>query len=389
MEKINISILILELDGSKKKIFEDDITSEAINIKLELLYRNTIKNKKILLFLDEIQACPKAITALKSLTLDKKFDVILSRSLLGVNYNHVSSFPVGYVKRLKMFSMDFEEYLWARNIDDKIIKGIYKNYKNKKQVPALIHQEMMKLFVEYIVVGGMPEVVKTFVKTNDFTKVIENQKSIIEDYRSDIAKYSTGSEKVRARECFESIPFQLGKDNKKFQFKYVKKGGRSSIYESSVQWLIDSGIVLKCNNLIKPEIPLISYKRIDSYKLYLSDIGLFVSMLGIEAQTKILLGDLGISKGAIYENVIASILARKEYDLYYYEKNSTLEIDFVIVKDHLVTGIEVKSADNTKSKSFNSFLKTHGGDQGIKLSSKNIYVKDKEIRIPLYMSMFL
>lgn len=128
------------------------------------------------MFLDEIQACPKAITALKSLTLDKKFDVILSRSLLGVNYNHVSSFPVGYIKRLKMFSMDFEEYLWARNIDDKIIKGIYKNYKNKKQVPALIHQEMMKLFVEYIVVGGMPEVVKTFVKTNDFTKVIENQK---------------------------------------------------------------------------------------------------------------------------------------------------------------------------------------------------------------------
>jgi uncharacterized protein len=378
-----------ELDAQKKLIFENDLTAEGIRGKLGLLYRDIIRQNKILLFLDEIQVCPQAITALKSLTIDGRMDVIASGSLLGVHYNHVSSFPVGYVERIKMVSMDFEEFLWARGIDPNTIAELKKNYQDKTQVSPFLHQEMMKLFTEYIVVGGMPEVVDAFIKTKDFDIVLKNQERILDDYRSDIAKYASGNEKARARECFESIPFQLGKDNKKFQYKYVSKGGRSAIYDSGIQWLIDAGIALKCNNIIKPEIPLVSYKRIDAFKLYVSDIGLLVSMLGMEAQTKILFGELGISKGAIFENAIACLLAQNGHELYYYEKNTTLEIDFIVVIDHLVTGIEVKSADNTQSKSLYSFLEFHGGDQGIKLSSKNLSFHDKELRIPLYMTIFL
>lgn len=219
--------------------------------------------------------------------------------------------------------------------------------------------------------------------------VLKMQSSIIEDYKSDIAKYTIGSEKAKARACFDSIPFQLGKDNKKFQYKYISKGGRSSTYEGSIQWLIDAGIVLKCNNLSIPKIPLVTHKRINAYKLYLSDIGLLVAMLGEESQTNILFGDLGISKGAIYENVVANMLNHLNYPLYYFERDTKLEIDFIIIKNHEVTGVEVKSSDNTQSKSLKSFLLNHGGEKGIKLSSRNIYKEQNEIRLPLYMTMFL
>lgn len=385
----NYIYINFELEPSKKIIFQDDITADAIKYKLAILYRNINFEKRILFILDEIQVCPQAITALKSLTIDGKLDTIVSGSLLGVNYNHVSSFPVGYVDRIKMTSMDFEEFLWANHVEKGVILSLQANYYNKTQVSEVVHFTMMKLFKEYLVVGGMPEVVKTYIETKDFNKVFNTQRRIIDDYRSDIAKYAISSDKVRARECFESIPFQLGKDNKKFQYKYVSKGGRSSKYDASVQWLIDAGIVLKCNNLSIPEFPFTSYKRIDAFKLYVSDIGLLVSLLGMDAQSKILLGELGISKGAIYENAIACMLTHNHLDLYYYEKNSTLEIDFIVSLNNKVTGIEVKSADNIQSKSLNSFIEYHGGNQGIRLSSKNIYAKDNELRLPIYMAMFI
>ena len=379
-----------ELDKSKKMIFDGDITKDEIYTRLSLLYRNNFQKKsKKLLFLDEIQACPNAITALKSLAMEDRFDTIASGSLLGVHYNQVSSFPVGYVDRLTMYPLDFEEFLWANDIEESPVNSLKDCFDKKKQVPEIIHQEMLKIFRQYIAVGGMPEIVQDFINNKDYNQVLKNQNRILEDYRSDIAKYATKKEKVKARECFESIPFQLGKDNKKFQYKYVSKGGRSSIYETSIQWLIDAGIVLKCNNLSKPEIPLITNKRIDAFKLYFSDIGLLVSMLGESAQTKILFGDLGVSKGAVYENVIAALLKQNGYDLYYFEKDTRFEIDFIIEKDNEVTGIEVKSGDNTRSKSLKSFINNYFGDKAIKLSTKNCYFTEKEIRLPLYMIMFI
>jgi uncharacterized protein len=372
-----------------KDLFVGDITGEALYTKFSLMFRDIFKSKgRILLFLDEIQACPEAITALKSFTIDGRIDVIASGSLLGVHYNQVTSFPVGYVERIVMYPMDFEEFLWA-NEHQELIEIVKNRYQEKQEIPQFYHEIMLDLFVKYIVIGGMPEVLKSYMIDTDFNRVLKIQKKIVEDYRSDIAKYATSSERVRAREVFDSIPFQLGKDNKKFQYKHISKGGRSSTYEGSIQWLIDAGIVYKCNALSHLEIPLISYKLVDSFKLYMMDIGLLVSMLGIDAQTKLLFDDLGIAKGAVYENVIAVLLKMRGYDLYYYERPSGLEIDFVLSKESNVVAIEVKSGDNTRSKSLQTLLSNQDIDYGMKLSKKNLSVDELIIRLPLYLAMFM
>lgn len=372
-----------------KELFDGDISPDSLYLKLSLLYRDQFSSsKKILLFLDEIQACPNAITALKSFTLDGRIDVIASGSLLGVHYNQVTSFPVGHVQRLTLYPLDFEEFLWAMKHEDSI-KTLENYYNNKSKVPKVIHDEFLKIFRSYVAIGGMPEVVLSFLNSNDFNKVYEVQSKILNDYKDDIAKYAQATEKVKARAVFDSIPIQLGKDNKKFQYKYVSKGGRSSMYEESIQWLIDAGIVYKVHALTNLEIPLVSYKNPSSFKLYLMDIGLLVSMLGIEAQTKILLNDLGIAKGAIYENIIAITLKQNDYEPYYYERSSGLEIDFVIVKNTSVVAIEVKSSDNVRSKSLNTIIEQKAVQKGIKISSKNISYDNDIYRVPLYLAMFI
>ncbi|MFA5692944.1 MAG: AAA family ATPase [Acholeplasmataceae bacterium] len=373
----------------RKELFEKDISPETLYLKFSLLYRKQFLSKKrVLLFLDEIQACPNAITALKSFAIDNRIDVIASGSLLGVHYNQVTSFPVGYVERLTLYPLDFKEFLWANGHEESL--KILKNYYDKrKKVPNVIHEEFMKLFRTYIAVGGMPEVVLSFIKDNDFNKILKIQTRILNDYQDDIAKYATKTEKVRAREVFDSIPFQLGKDNKKFQYKYVSKGGRSSTYSGSIQWLMDAGIAYKCNALSNLEIPLPMYKLIDSFKLYIVDIGLLVSMLGVDVQTNILLNDLGIAKGAIYENIIGIILKQNGYNLYYYERRSGLEIDFVISKNNKVIAIEVKSGNNLRSKSLQTLIKEGSIDTSIRLSAKNINKSDKILDLPLYLSIFI
>lgn len=372
-----------------KELFDGDISPDSLYLKLSLLYRDQFSSSnKILLFLDEIQACPNAITALKSFTLDGRIDVIASGSLLGVHYNQVTSFPVGHVQRLTLYPLDFEEFLWAMKHEDSI-KTLENYYNNKSKVPKVIHDEFLKIFRSYVAIGGMPEVVLSFLNSNDFNKVYEVQSKILNDYKDDIAKYAQATEKVKARAVFDSIPIQLGKDNKKFQYKYVSKGGRSSMYEESIQWLIDAGIVYKVHALTNLEIPLVSYKNPSSFKLYLMDIGLLVSMLGIEAQTKILLNDLGIAKGAIYENIIAITLKQNDYEPYYYERSSGLEIDFVIVKNTSVVAIEVKSSDNVRSKSLNTIVEQKAVQKGIKISSKNITYDNDIYRVPLYLAMFI
>jgi uncharacterized protein len=378
------------LNLEAKDIFKHNLTAEYLYTQFSILYRAPFANgKKVLLFLDEIQSCPEAITALKSFTEDQRIDVIASGSLLGIHYNQVSSFPVGYVERITLYPLDFEEYLWALGYDHQTIQLLKKHFINKEQIPEALHQNFMKLFREFIVTGGMPEVLNDFVAKKDFNSIFEIQKRILEDYKSDIAKYATSTEKVKAREVFNSIPFQLGKENKKFQYKHVSKGGRSSTYEGSIQWLVDAGITYKCHALVTPEIPLISYKKIDIFKLYMVDIGLLVAMLGVDAQTQILLNHLGIAKGAVYENIIALFLVQQGYDLYYYEKPSGLEVDFIISKEEKVYAIEVKSSDNVKSKSLNYLINNSDVDLGIKLSSKNIHIDDKIARIPLYLALFI
>lgn len=288
-----------------------------------------------------------------------------------------------------MFSLDFEEFLWANGISNEAI-GYIRDYFNKKErVPLAMHEKMMQLFREFIVVGGMPRVVSEFIESHNFINVLKIQKEIIRNYLDDIAKYAEGTEKAKARECFLSIPKQLAKDYKKFQYSLVQSGGTARKYAGSLMWLFDAGIINYCYNLSKPELPLEGNSINNQFKIYMNDTGLLMAMLEEGSSKNIIDGNLGIYKGAIYENIIAETFTKKNKKLYYFEYRNKIEIDFFIRKNDTATAIEVKSADNTKSKSMNSIIQNWGVKYGIKLSTKNVGETDKIDSYPLYMAMFL
>ncbi len=386
----NIIKINFETNPRFNTIFDGDIDAQSIITKLRLYFNDkSIEKGKTLLFLDEVQKCPRAITALKPLTEDGTLDVIATGSLLGVSYGLVSSFPVGYVDRLTMHGLDLEEFLWAQGVTADFIVRLKNAYETKSPLSEFEHLVLMEYFIQYLVIGGMPAAVNAFLTTHDYPNVLEIQKGIIRDYRDDIAKYASGNEKNRARECFDSIPAQLSKDYKKFQYKHVSKNGRSSLYEGSIQWLVDAGIALKCHNLSSVQAPLMSYRIPEAFKIYLADTGLLVSMLGNEAQRGILEKNLGIYNGAIYENIIADIFFKTGKPLFYYEKNNGLELDFIILHQRKPAAIEVKSADNLRSRSLKSALDNGLVEKGIKLSSLNLSIHGPIERYPLYMAIFL
>ena len=307
----------------------------------------------------------------------------------GINYKEVPSFPVGYTESIEMFSLDFEEFLWANGVSEEAIKYIKEYFIKKEKVPSAMHEKMMQLFREFIVVGGMPRVVSEFIENHNFANVLEIQKEIIRNYLDDIAKYAEGTEKAKARECFLSIPKQLAKDYKKFQYSLVQSGGNAKKYAGSLMWLYDAGIINYCYNLAKPELPLEGNSINNQFKIYMNDTGLLMSMLEEGSNKDIIDGNLGIYKGAIYENIIAEMFTKLNKKLYYFEYRDKIEIDFFIRKNGVATAVEVKSADNTKSKSMNSIIQNWGVEHGIKLSSKNIGGSEKIDCYPLYMAIFL
>ena len=372
-------------------IFDKDLSSNNILTQISLYFSNfAINPGKTLIFLDEIQICPNAITALKFLAQDDRIDVIVSGSTLGMTYKKVKSFPVGYVDRIYMNSLDFEEFLWARGINEDQIEYIKSFYDKKLSVPEAVHDKMMNLFKEFIILGGMPDVINEFLLSNNFNSAKNVQKRIIEDYKSDIVKYATDNDKPKIRACFDSIPAQLAKENKKFKYSLSDKNANKERYFGALEWLNDAGITNFCYNLNNLELLLEGNKDRDSFKVYMADTGLLMAMLEDGSQTEIMNGNLGIYKGAIYENIIADIFNKSGKKLYYFEKNSTLEIDFIIRYNNVITPVEVKSADNTKSKSLYSLMNNYNVTSAIKLSSKNVGVSDNGIiSLPLYMSMFL
>ncbi|MCL2816072.1 MAG: ATP-binding protein [Oscillospiraceae bacterium] len=373
-----------------KTVFDGDLDTETIikQISLRVPGAKLIPGET-LLFLDEIQDCARARAALKFLTQDGRFDVIASGSMLGINYKDVPSYPVGYVDHLEMYSLDFEEFLWANGVSPDSIADIKAYYEQKKPVPAAMHERMIELFKEYIVVGGMPRAVDEFVNTHNFADVLKIQKGIIDDYTDDIAKYAEGAEKAKARACFLSIPKHLAKDYKKFQYSIVERSGTARKFGGSLMWLFDADIVNFCYNLSIPELPLEGNAKSDVFKVYMRDTGLLMAMLEDGSQEDIIDGNLGIYKGAIYENIIADIFSKAGKKLYYFEQNGKLEIDFFIRKNKTATAVEVKSADNTKAKSMDAVIKKYGVKHGIKLSMKNVGGTEEFDSFPLYMAMFL
>ncbi len=373
------------------KIFDGDLSAEEIHKQITLNFPECrFVEKDTLIFLDEIQKCPNARTALKFLAMDERYDVIASGSFLGISYKEVSSIPVGYETQMTMYSLDFEEYLWAVGYQEEAIHILKEYFDKKEKVPETIHNTMMKHLREYITVGGMPAVVNCFVKTNHFGEVYVEQQKILDSYLEDISNYAANTEKPKVKNCYLSIPKQLAKENKKFQFSVVEKKTSARKYENSIEWLRDSNLAQLCYNVSTVQFPLNAYEKGDQYKLYLSDIGLLVAMYGFDMK-KVIIDDslVGPVKGGIYENLIADMLVKRGHQVNYYRnQNGSIEIEFLITKDAQVIPIEVK-ANNGSTRSLNEILGRNEIPYGYKLISGNVGVNDKKIVLPLYMAMFL
>ncbi|MDR4061302.1 MAG: ATP-binding protein, partial [Slackia sp.] len=290
-----------------------------------------IPNETVLI-LDEIQECPQARTALKFFCLDGRYDVIATGSLLGVaGYGEQpASIPVGYETVIDMHPLDFEEFCWANGLPETAIDLLRNCLNIETPIPAAIHSRMRSLLLEYAVVGGMPDAVQTFVDSRDMSSVLRIQRDIVRAYEDDMVKYAPTADKPLIKQCFQSIPRQLAKENKKFQYSLIKKGSTAARFAGSLQWVEDAGITVRCRNLSITELPLDGNAIEDQFKVYMADTGLFVSMLEDGTQFDILNGNLFGYKSAIFENLIADIFSKMNRRLYYFRKDSGLELDFVI-----------------------------------------------------------
>lgn len=399
----NVVYLNFILEPDKKTAFTGSLDVDTIILNLSALVKGSrfVKGKTCII-LDEIQECREARTALKSFHIDGRFDVIATGSLLGVKgYGKkekgnrvdkgVDSVPVGYETIVDMYPLDFEEFLWANGIDDIIVDTIRTCFESEKPVPNGIHTAMMELLYRYVVVGGLPEVVNCFLKTKNIELIYKTQRNLISEYEEDMVKYADDADKPHIRECFESIPKQLAKENKKFQYSIVKKGGRSSQYGGSIQWLEDAGIVARCYNTSITELPLDGNAIDDCFKVYTTDIGLLIGMLDYGTQINILKGDLLGYKGAIFENLMADFLCKSGQKLYYFHKESGLELDFLVRLHGECVVIEVKSKEG-RAKSMNTVLKNknvYHVNNAIKLGQYNVGREGNVLTLPLYMGFLI
>lgn len=376
-------------------VFEGSLEIDNITMLLSALLGSeaVFEPGKTILVLDEIQECPDARTALKFFHLDGRYDVIGTGSLLGVRGygKEPKSIPVGYETTIDMSPLDFEEFLWANGISEVVIDSLRKNIRGVTSVPAALHKKMRQLLLQYTVVGGMPDVVQTFVDTKRLDEVLNMQRDIVRSYEDDMIKYANQKDKSHILECFQSIPKQLSKENKKFQYSVVKKGSTASKYAGSLQWIEDAGIISRCYNLSATELPLDGNAQDDVFKVYMRDCGLFISMLEDGTQFDVLQGNLVRYKGAIFENLIADMFTKMGRKLYYFHKNSGLEVDFVIRYKGECTLVEVKaSSGNTKStKTILAHPEKYHVNSAIKLGDYNVGRSGEILTLPLYMAFLL
>lgn len=383
-----------------------EIDNILLNLSSQMPNAHFVPNETCII-LDEIQDCPDARTSLKFFKEDGRFDVIATGSLLGVSgYGErqkketmrqgdiilgKNSIPVGSETIIRMFPLDFEEFLWANGIGKEVIEALRRCHQTETPVPEGIHVAMKSLLYRYIAVGGLPSAVNKLLETNNMGEVDKLLKSIIIEYKDDMVKYASDENKAHIRECFESVPRQLSKENKKFQFSIVKPGGRSSVYLGSLQWLEDAGIVQRCYNTTITELPL-EGNAIDSvFKVYVTDIGILTTMLGGSTRADILQGQLGGFKGAIFENLMAETLHKKGQNLYYFHKDSGLELDFLIRYNNHCTPIEVK-ASSAQAKSLATVMKhpeKYHVSQAIKFGNYNIGRENGILTLPTYMQFLL
>lgn len=348
---------------------------------------------KTLIFFDEIQKFPDIATSLKFFKQDGRFDIICSGSMLGINYRKIESNSVGYKTDYTMRSMDFEEFLWAKGYDNSFTDNLLAHMKEMKAFNELELNVGHSLFLDYCVLGGMPAVVREYIVKNTFEGSLETQRQLIEDYKEDIRKYAVGLDQTRIMNVFNHIAPQLAKENKKFQISKVASGARFKDYRGCIEWLIDAGIVNVCYCLNFPELPLKGNYVDDKYKLYFADSGLLVSMLDEESQDDLRANkNLGVYKGALYENIVGEALVKSGYDLYYYKReDSILEEDFFVRTAENLIPVEVK-ATNGRSKSLRTLINSERYPDikyGIKFTGGNIGYSDDIYTFPYFCAFLL
>lgn len=377
-----------------KQIFDDGYEVNQIIKNISLVNPSLTFPKGTLFFFDELQDCPDCATALKSFKLDGRYDVICSGSLMGLYYNQIESNSVGYKQDYEMHSMDFEEFLWAKGYDEALTSDLLQHMIDVRPLSEMQMKVLMDAFRDYMIVGGMPEVVNAYVSQDNFAGTLGLQRQLLLDYEEDITKYAQeGVERARILNVFRHISIFLAKDNKKFQVSKIATGARNREYIGSVEWLSNAGIINPCYCLELPELPLKGNYNPAKYKIYFKDTGLLIASLDEESQDDLRRNrNFGTYKGAIYENVVGDMLVKADYKLYYYRnEKSTIEMDFFVRDASSLIPVEVKSQDG----STRSLVRLIEGSQypdihyGIKLCYRNIGFNGRFYTFPYFLTFLL
>lgn len=373
-----------------KETIDNSKNSEDLLFRLSALANKPMIKGKTVIFLDEVQVCSNIITAIKFLVNEGSYRYILSGSLLGTELKDIKSIPVGYMESFQMFPLDFEEFLIANGLNTNVIDKLKLSFENLSPVDNIVHSKLIDMFHLYLIVGGMPAVVKKYLDTNNLKDVVEEQININSFYRQDISKYDEEN-KLYIKDIFDLIPSELNNQNKRFIMKNLNENLKFSRYENSFLWLKDAGVALPTYCADEPKTPLMLSKSRNLFKLFHCDVGLLASMyMDNNLQIKILNKDKDINFGSIYENAIAEELASKGFDLYYYKSNKFGEIDFLIENKGVVIPLEIKSGKNYKKHNALDNLLTNNFDipKAYVLSNNNIEVNGNKIYLPIYMIMF-
>ena len=377
-----------------KDIFSGDLDANSLIRNFSLYKPDAVFTEgKTLLFIDEIQECPEAVTSLKFWAEDGRFDVIASGSMLGIDYKRPSSYPVGYVDYLDMTALDFHEFLKAMGVGTDVLSYVKECFEDKKAIQEPIHKKMMEYLRMYMVLGGMPEVVNKYLETGSMLEADNVQRRILTDYRYDIAHYASAEEKIKAESCYLSIPVQLGKANHKFQYSVVEKGSSGRKYKSSVEWLCQADLAVKVCNNDPLKAPISTHIDAGDFRIYCTDIGLYTAMMDYSLKAMLLNIKSDISsdtKGGCYEALIAEMLYKAGHKNLCFTKNqqSTFEIEFVLETEDGLIPVEVKSG-KSKSRSLDNLLKKDEIAFGYKLIDGNAGISGKKITLPLYMAQWI
>ncbi len=382
--------LDFERSPIQRSIFFSGTDLKTLTKQMSLKLRSVkMVPHKTLIFFDEVHLCPKAREAAKNFIAENKYDCIMSSSFAGADIDKFDPTPLEHETVVEMHSLDFEEFLWANNVSEAAINDVKERFNDKRAIPTALHEQFLELFKEYMVVGGFPEVVTAFINNHNFKEVTRIQNKILRTYYLSVESHLKKPDRKKVRQSLESIPDQLSKENKKFQYGVVEDKGNARKFESSILWLHDADMINISFHLEALAMPFAANARYDIFKVYFKDVGLLSSQLGYEAQQDIIDGKFENNHYAILESTIADLLVKRGHRLFYFTKGTTLSMEFMLTIENTVVALSVNHADNTKAKALDSLFNNYRLPFGIELTVDNLTTTKKLHRYPLYCVMFL